>query len=71
MASEPTAAAAPKRGRKPLAPDAPRAEPTRPYTVRLTDAEIIELQARGVRGGPGTLSHWLATQPDQAGPVKS
>lgn len=53
--------AAPKRrGRPPLEPDAPRAPETRPYSIRLTDAEIAELQARGVRGGPGTLTHWLA-----------
>ena len=63
MPTEPTAeqAAAPKRrGRPPLAPDAQRAPETHPRSVRLTDDEWAELQARGVRGGPGSLSHWLA-----------
>jgi len=62
--SKPTAEqAAPepkRRGRPPLAPDAQRAPETSPRSVRLTDVEWAELQARGVRGGPGTLAHWLA-----------
>lgn len=53
-------AAQPKRiGRPPKAPE-DRAEPTHPRSIRLTDAEWAELQRRGVRGGKGTLTAWLA-----------
>ena len=34
-------------------------EPTHPRSVWLTDAEWLELQRRGVRGGKGSLAHWL------------
>lgn len=57
---EPSAPEPKRRGRPPLAPDAPRAPETHPRSVRLTDDEWAELQARGVRGGKGTLSHWLS-----------
>lgn len=49
----------PRIGRPPVPADQ-RAEPTRPYSIRLTDREIAELQRRGVRGGDGTLAEWLA-----------
>lgn len=50
-------------GRPPL-PLEQRAEPTKPYSVRLTDEEIAELKRRGVRGTPISLAHWLAQKVD-------
>lgn len=47
--------APPKRmGRPPLPPEL-RSEPTRPYSIRLTDAEIAKLQRIGIR----RLRDWL------------
>ena len=54
---------APKRMGRPPKPPELKAEPTSPFSVRLTEPEKAELQRRGIRGGPGTLAHWLATPP--------